>query len=250
MKRIAVAFALAAATAVMSQDRLTRIGGFTERRREPSQEAVVKALSVEQPIKIQATPEQFAKHCLDRATLDAQRGVAYVQDSDGFRASTHTGETRVRIMQRISNGFFLAEAGDRYIAIRSDSDALLDDHEYTMPISPTGETYSYTTVLGAGKRVAVYARSPTITDDQIMARFKAGEAFLVPLPKKTTTPCIRCDGGGFVTVKQNPGGDRRTLCPACKGMRHVTLTCELIHSVTIATTNATPRGGVATPPSP
>lgn len=36
--------------------------------------------------------------------------------------------------------------------------------------------------------------------------------------------------------------------PACKGMRHVTLTCELIHSVTIATTNATPRVAVATPP--
>jgi DnaJ-class molecular chaperone len=81
-----------------------------------------------------------------------------------------------------------------------------------------------------------------------MSRFKAGESFLVPLQKTTTPPCIRCDGGGFVTVKQNPGGDRKSLCPACHGKRQVTLTCELIHSVTIATTNATPRVAVATPP--
>ena len=247
MKRMVLLIALAACAAT-AQDRLTRIGGLMERTREPSQEAVVKALSVEHPVKIKATAEQFEKHCLDRATLDADKGASYVVGPDGFTRRAGSGNVYVRVMQRIAPGFFLASAGERFIAIRSEGDALMDDTEYSLPLMETGETYSYTTVLGAGKRVAVYARRPMVTADQIMARFKAGEAFLLPLKKTTTTPCMVCDGGGFVTVKQNPGGDRRTLCPACKGMRHVTLTCELIHSVTIATTNATPRVAVATPP--
>ncbi len=229
---IIIAFCLCS-TLAFSQDRLSRIGGYMSAPEKPTQESVVKALSVASPIALKATAEQFERHCLDRATLDADAQAVYVASPDGFTRQSGIGNTYVKIMQRISKGFFLASAGERFIAIRSESDNLMDDSTYSMPLADTGETYAYTTVLGAGKRVAIYAIRPAVTKAQTLARFKAGDAFLLPLPKTTTTPCINCDGGGFVTVKDGPGGARKTLCPACHGKRNVTLTCDLIHSVYI-----------------
>lgn len=219
-----------------SQDRLSRIGLYNGGgvSRKPTQESVVKALSVETPVELKATSEQFEKYCLDSVVLDAETRAVYVKDDDGFRRSTGSGNTHFKVMQRISPGFFLASAGERFIAIRTDGDALMDDSSYALPLAETGETYSYTTVLGAGKRVAVYTRRPPVTKEQIMERFKAGEAFLFPLSKTTTTPCIHCHGDAFVDEKMPNGHTRKTLCPACSGKRKVTITCELIHSISIA----------------
>lgn len=231
---IIVAMMLAAALAT-AQDPLTRLGITVggAAKRMPMQEATIKSLSVESPVRICITPEQFEKHCLDRAAIDADASAVYVQDSDGFRRQTGIGNHYVTVIQRISSGFFLARAGERFVAIRAVVDNLMDDQSYSLPLVETGESYTYTTVFGAGKRVAVYALRPAVTKEGVLARFIAGETFLLPLAKTTTTPCIHCGGGGFVDQKMGQGGIRKTLCPACKGKRNITLTCELIHAVSI-----------------
>lgn len=247
MKRMVLLIALSACAAT-AQDRLSRVGGFTggdARKKTPESEA--RRASAESPIPISMTAAEFERRCLDAATQDAEEGARYIALRDGWMRTTGDGFRHVSILQRIGASFYLARSGDRTIAVRTLRDDYVDDTPCVLRLVETGEAHDYRTVLGAGARVAVYSVAPSPTRQELLNRFRAGEVFTVPIHVTRAVNCMGCKGTGFTDVKAG-GGKRRGICPACHGKRHVTLTCELIHSVSIAPTNAPASASVRTPP--
>lgn len=146
------------------------------------------------------------------------------------------GEAGVPLMwtvtQRIKRGEYLgvAEKGDERETVHVE---ILEDTEAGLPDGTEfgvweryleGETYRYTTVLGAERGVRSYKQLPDkeeMTKEKFLKRLKAGEEFRVTI--KLHKQCPTCDGSGRVTqanvfLREKDG---KSSCEQCEGQGKV-----------------------------
>lgn len=231
-KTITVILAVAVST-LLAYD-TARFGGYTGGgASKPKYGAAAARASVKNPIRAVVTPEQFEKVALEAVVKDQNERAFYEEYSDGFRRGTR-GISYVRVQQRISKGFFLCTHGDDFIALDTPGDdSLLDDREYTLQAHETGKVYDYITVLGAMKRVPVYEIPEPIEAADVMARFRRGEVFTLPLEAPFEEECQACGGTGWQLTQMGGknSGTRNTICKTCGAKKTVKGKVSQLHSV-------------------
>ncbi len=232
-------------------------GGETTKtvKRTPAEAAA--AISVAKPIRRLMTPSEFERFALGTATKDVNEKAVYIESLRGFSRQS-SGISRIRVRQRISEGFFLCTIGEVLIALETQGDdLLLNGSEHMLNLDDTGRTYLHTTAYGLSSNVMVCSVVPQVTAQQVLQRFRHGEVFILPLKAQVTEDCVKCGGGGFVETRMGKrGGIRKTLCGECKGLKKVTVEPELLHYVScapayietlsFATTNAPPHEAEST----
>ena len=133
----------------------------------------------------------------------------------------------ITITQHVEGRLFLARFGPKDLGVVMNmiavelpaGDTPADNTEVEYYVSKTGETFSYTSVLGAKQTVPRYAgsaESAEMTKGQFLQRLKDGEAFLAREGTEEVR-CAACGGWGRIADKGKRArkGDGKIDCPKC-----------------------------------
>lgn len=141
--------------------------------------------------------------------VNATRSVLFLRD-----AKKHS--LPFRIIQSIKGKGYLCSVDGRSVLLRDipADRAIADGDTYTLAVKATGETYSYVNTRGSNSTVHVLSvlREPdALTEDELIARVKAGEKLVMTTGEKNT-PCFHCNGSGKGDMKKG-----HVRCPDCYG---------------------------------
>jgi len=140
--------------------------------------------------------------------------------SDDFRRQHLQNLIECRVMDIGKDGQILCRAGDRVILVRGVhlSRPIADGDVLKLSLKATGETFSYTTVLGAESTVHVLEAThepDPMNAEEFVAKLKAGETFPMTTGERNT-PCVACRGTGQGDMKSG-----NVRCPTCWGSGRV-----------------------------
>lgn len=141
--------------------------------------------------------------------VNATRSVLFLRDSKEHSLT-------FRIIQSIKDEGYLCSVDGRSVLLRDiPSDrAIADGDTYTLAVKATGETYSYINTRCSNSTVHVLSallEPDALTEDELIARVKAGEKFVMTTGEKNTA-CFYCKGSGKGDMKKG-----HIRCPDCYG---------------------------------
>lgn len=235
-RRGLIMLAVSVSGMVFSQaDWITRNGGSLGGGKESAAKRASLATS-ENPIKKTITEEQFVKNILPnlsgKCMASADGAVCqYYRFSHSIQGRLEESEdtigTReIKIVQTLKPGLYLAQnksLSTDMFALELEGRQVADGSVLHLKPKPTDRIYSYTSVMGASKNIAIFHCDPIpkiATDDQIVSAFKKGQSFFALLP--APFPCDTCKGTGFVKSK-NSTFTLRKKCDSCGGSSTVLL---------------------------
>lgn len=143
--------------------------------------------------------------------------VVYAMELERAKSKT---TSRVRIIQNISKGLYLASVGDSTYAFIHPGRILVDGEELNIQVVKTGQVHQYVSVLGAKKTVEVIKKSvdEMMSKDEFLRRLKNGETFTLPL-KTGERGCPNCYGRGRTGGWLN--GPPAITCEKCGGRKKI-----------------------------
>jgi hypothetical protein len=141
--------------------------------------------------------------------VNATRSVLFLRDAKKLSLP-------FRIIQSIKDEGYLCSVDGRSVLLRDipADRAFADGDTLTLPVKATGETFSYVNTRGSKSTVHVLSvlREPDpITEEELIARLKAGEKFVMTTGEKNTA-CFYCNGSGKGDMKKG-----HIRCPDCYG---------------------------------
>lgn len=235
-------FVLLGIVVMANADQMTRLIGSGNATGNPTQTQKAAAATADAPIRLVMTEGRFREECTDQLAgmYECAQDGRLLQTSRYrnmlsriSKEDTHIARS-VRIDQTLSKGVYLAHDNSRAdltFALESMPEDLTDGTVLSLAIERTERIFSYTSVLGAAKNIAVYR--PVVggkpADVETLARaFSAGKTFGVLMPAAFT--CDTCQGKG--TLDQKRGTFTvKVKCRECGGAGKIML--PAVHEVSV-----------------
>lgn len=252
MKTIIAIVTLAALTATAQYyGDTTRIGGYTGTRSSDStkgKSAVIrKALtSIDNPEHKYISLETFKKNCLPQVkqmhAINQQGELVqtdhYKEYNSAIQLQPVKDKTTYRIVQMLPNNMAIITVAsgynNPYIGTKL-HETVPDETKFSANLIYLNKTFTYTTVLGAYKTIALAAIAPEpepATDDVIIKAFQNGRAFDILHTQTYIYECSTCQGTGAV-MKQSGTFSLRGLCESCRGKKQHEITLPTVFTVII-----------------